>query len=58
MAHDSQPHWAMDVGNEATTTYADFSKPAASWMKPMGKMIERAVVEIPGNWDLTDFAGE
>jgi len=48
----------MDVGNEATTTYADFSKPAASWMKPMGKMIERAVVEIPGNWDLTDFAGE
>ena len=54
MAHDCQPHWAFDCGDIGIA--ADFSKPAETWMKPMRKLQERKVVEIPGNWDLTDFA--
>lgn len=46
----------MDIGAPSHTTYADFGKPASTWMKPMGKMQRRDVVEIPGNWDCTDFA--
>lgn len=55
MAHDSQPHWAGDVGVDET--WVDYSQPAESWMKPMKKMEVRDVVEIPGNWDCTDFGG-
>ncbi|MCJ1309750.1 4-amino-4-deoxy-alpha-L-arabinopyranosyl undecaprenyl phosphate biosynthetic process [Agyrium rufum] len=53
MAHDSLPHWAADLGDNMTT--ADFSKDAETWMKPMSKIQTRNVVEIPGNWDCTDF---
>lgn len=48
MAHDCQPHWAMDVG--VGEEGVDFGKEAGSWMKPMGAMRRRDVVEIPGEW--------
>jgi len=54
-AHDSQPHWAMDVGSPSSSTFADFSKPASTWMHPMRALRARNVVEIPGDWDRTDF---
>ena len=53
MAHDCQPHWAADLGDNTTPT--NFSASAESWMVPMGKIQTRDVVEIPGNWDVTDF---
>lgn len=52
MAHDCQPYWAGDVGDDE---YVDFSTDAGTWMKPMRAGAQRDVVEIPGNWDLTDF---
>ena len=45
----------MDVGDPSSTTFADFSKPAATWMHPMRALHARDVVEIPGDWDRTDF---
>lgn len=54
MAHDCQPHWAADCVDNGTVV--DFDQPASTWMKPMQKLQPRNVVEIPGNWDLTDFA--
>lgn len=53
MAHDSQPHMAADVAVDET--WVDYSKPAESWMKPMKPLKTTKIVEIPGNWDCTDF---
>lgn len=53
MAHDSQPHWAADFSENVTTT--NFEKRAEDWMVPMRKAETRDVVEIPGNWHVTDF---
>ena len=32
-AHDALPHWAFDVGEDAT--YADYSKDPSTWMEPL-----------------------
>jgi hypothetical protein len=54
-AHDCLPHWAFDMVDSAA--FADYTKDPETWMQPLEKIVPSTkVAEIPGNWDLTDFA--
>ncbi|KAL2820117.1 glucose 1-dehydrogenase [Aspergillus granulosus] len=53
MHHDSQLYYVPDGLAEITTT--DLSKPASSWMVPMGRLTPSKIVEVPANWHLDDW---
>ena len=53
LMHDDFHPYYVRVGD--SWTKIDYSKPASTWMKPLVRGTETALIEIPANWYLDDL---